>query len=72
MDHDKVFGTAAKAMPLRSLPAPLMQEAAARGVSVGLPQTATPAEVLALSGLGFLLFGLVVLIAVGRVRQAGI
>jgi Ca-activated chloride channel family protein len=72
MDHDKVFGTAAKAMPLRSLPAPLMQEAKAQGLSVGLPQTATPAEVLALSGLGFLLLGLVFLIAVGRVRQAGI
>ncbi len=49
-----------------------MREAAARGIGVGLPQTATPAEVLALSGLGFLLLGLVFLIAVGRIRQAGV
>ncbi len=72
MDYDKVFGAAEQTMPLRSLPAPLMREAAARGVGVGLPQTATPAEVLALSGLSFLLLGLVFLIAVGRIRQAGI
>ncbi|MDH3917008.1 MAG: marine proteobacterial sortase target protein [Rhodospirillales bacterium] len=72
MDYDKVFGAAEKTMPLRSLPAPFMREAAARGAGVGLPQTATPAEVLALSGLGFLLLGLVFLIAVGRIRQVGI
>jgi Ca-activated chloride channel family protein len=72
MDYEKIFGAAEKTMPLRSLPAPLLQEAAARGVGIGLPQTATPAEVLALSGLTCLLLGLVFVIAVGRIRRAGL
>jgi Ca-activated chloride channel family protein len=72
MDYEKIFGAAEKTMPLRRLPAPLLHEAAARGVGVGLPQTATPAQVLALSGLSLLLLGLVFLIAVGRVRRAGL
>ncbi len=72
MDYEKIFGAAEKTMPLRSLPAPLLRDAAVRGIGVGLPQTATPAELLALSGLSFLLIGVVCLIAVGRARRAGV
>ena len=58
-------------MPLRSLPAPLLRDAVLRGEAIGLPQTATPAELLTLSGLALVLLGLAVLIALGRVRRAG-
>jgi Ca-activated chloride channel family protein len=71
MHYDKVFGAAEQSMPLRSLPAPLLRAAALRGEAIGLPQTATPAEALALSGLALLLLGLAVLIALSRVRRAG-
>ena len=71
MDYDKVFGKAEQIMPMRHFSAPLLRDAALRGEAIGLPQTATPAEALALSGLTFLLLGLAVLIAFGRVRRAG-
>jgi Ca-activated chloride channel family protein len=71
MDYGKVFGAAEQFMPLRRLPGPLLRDAALRGEAVELPQTATPAEALMLSGLAFLLLGLAVLIAIGRVRRAG-
>ncbi len=72
MTYEKVFGPADHSMPMRRLPPSLLRDAAFRGDSIGLPQTATSAEALALSGLMLLLLGLAVLIALGRVRRAGV
>ncbi len=71
MDYAKIFGAGHEIMPLRTLPAPLMRKAAAQGQAVALPQTATPAVYLTLSGLALLLLGCTLLIAVGRIRRAG-
>jgi Ca-activated chloride channel family protein len=72
MDYEHVFGKLGETMQLRSLPAPLMQKAAAGSRAIALPQTATPASWLALSGLVFLLLAAALLIATGRLRRAGV
>jgi len=69
--HEKVFGAAAKAMPLRSAATPLLQEAMA-GSSVNLPQTATPASLQALIGLGLLCLAGFFLIVAWRVQRAAL
>ena len=71
MDYDHVFGALGETMELRALPAPLLRKAAAGGRDIALPQTATQATWLALSGLILLLLGMALLIATGRVRRAG-
>ncbi len=71
MDYEKVFGDAGKTMRLRALPAPLLREAGVMGgQAVVLPQTATPAELLALGGFALLLLGSALLIGAGRARRA--
>ena len=69
MDYDQVFGAPAEVMPLRAPPAPLMRKTAAGGQAIALPQTATPAELLAVGGLIALLLGLALLIGAGRARR---
>ena len=72
MDYDYIFGALGETMELKSLPAPLLRKAAAGGSAIALPQTATPATWLALSGLFLLLLSAALLIATGRVRRAGV
>lgn len=67
--HEKVFGAAAKAMPLRSAATPMLQQAMA-GQAIALPQTATPAGLQALIGLGLLCFAGIFLIVAWRVQRA--
>ena len=69
-DHTKVFGSPTETMPLRQLPAPLLRKAGLQGEQVSLPQTATPATQLALSGLGLVALGAFVLLTAGRLRRA--
>lgn len=61
-DYAHFFGEASKSMKLRSLPQPVLQKANAGGVSIGLPQTATPAELMAWVGLASLLVSLLLLL----------
>ncbi len=78
-DAEKVFGlqepsAGPASLPLRSraLPAPLLQDAAlAGGQPVNLPQTATPAERMAILGGAYLvLAALLILLVLHRARQA--
>ena len=75
MDYTQVFGADWPEMKMRTLTPGLMRKIKAvgqpGGQPVGLPQTATPAELQALVGLGLVLLGLVVLIWVRRGRRAG-
>ena len=70
-DYAKVFGSPAETMPLRQLPAPLLRKAGLQGQQVALPQTATPATQLALSGLGLVALGAFLMLFTGRLRRAG-
>ena len=81
MDYARVFGDASAAAPMkmRSLAPGLMRKIKAVGQPggqtvgqpIGLPQTATPAELQALVGLGLVSLGLVLLFWIGRGRRAG-
>ena len=55
--YDHVFSPAEALMPYRSLPAPLLRKASYDGRPIGLPQTATPAELQAVIGILLLLLG---------------
>jgi Ca-activated chloride channel family protein len=80
-DAEKVFGEAGAGptpepieLRRRALPAPLLQQAAAaRGQPVALPQTATPAERLAIVGGAYLILGLLLILLVlhraGKARR---
>ena len=67
--HEKVFGAAAEAMPQRSAATPPLQEALA-GRAIALPQTATPAGLQILIGLGLLCFAGFFLLVAWRVQRA--
>ncbi|WP_340115649.1 marine proteobacterial sortase target protein [Pelagibius sp. 7325] len=55
-----------------TLPAPLLQQARADGAAVSLPQTATPAERMAVVGSAYLLLALaLILLVMHRRRRAG-
>jgi Ca-activated chloride channel family protein len=70
-----VFGTEQPPLKLRQLAPGLMRKINAvgqpGGQAIGLPQTATPAQLQALIGLGLLGLGLVLLLALRRGRRAG-
>jgi len=61
-NYAKVFGPDAAEMKLRRLPPDLLQRINAVGEPVALPQTATPALLQALIGLGLLLFGALLIV----------
>lgn len=62
--HEKVFGDAAAAMPLRTLPGPVLRQAGLAGSeAIALPQTATPAQLKMLVGLALLLLAAALLFA---------
>ncbi|MCH8001954.1 MAG: marine proteobacterial sortase target protein [Proteobacteria bacterium] len=75
MDYTQVFGADRPEMKMRTLTPGLMRKIKAvgqpGGQPVGLPQTATPAELQALVGLGLVSLGLVLLLWVRRGRRAG-
>jgi len=58
-------------MRARSLPAPLLQQAAADGQSVTLPQTATPAERMAILGGFYLMLAALLILLVLRRQRSG-
>jgi Ca-activated chloride channel family protein len=70
-----VFGTEQPPLEMRTISPGLMQKinavGAPGGQAIGLPQTATPAQLQALAGLGLVALGLVLLLAWRRGRRAG-
>ncbi len=75
---EHVFGTEQPPLKMRQLSPGLMRKINAVGApagqsgaqAIGLPQTATPAELQALIGLGLVALGLVLLLALRRGRRA--
>jgi len=72
---EHVFGTEQPPLELRKLSPDLMHKINAMGQprsqAIGLPQTATPAQLQALIGLGLVGLGLVLLFVLRRGRRAG-
>jgi Ca-activated chloride channel family protein len=72
---EHVFGTDQPPLELRKLSPSLMHKINAVGApasqAIGLPQTATPAQLQALTGLALLGLGLLLLLALRRGRRAG-
>ena len=72
---EQVFGTEQPPLEMRTLSPGLMRKINAVGQpgsrAIGLPQTATPAQLQALVGLGLVALGLVLLLLQRRRRRAG-
>ena len=64
--YKHIFGKAAETMKLRSLPQPVLQKAGIGGEAVGLPQTATAAELMAWTGLASLVIAVLLLLMIRR------
>jgi LPXTG-motif cell wall-anchored protein len=59
-------------MKLRQMPPGLLKKTATGTTAIGLPQTATPATLKALIGLGLLLTGIVLVLVFRRRAPAGV
>jgi Ca-activated chloride channel family protein len=68
--YEHVFGAAGETMELKALPAPLIRQAAAGEQLASLPQTATPATLKALIGLGLVCLAAFLLLFARRLRRA--
>ena len=70
--YEHVFGADAAKMKLRQMPPGLLRKTSTGTTAIGLPQTASPATLKALIGLGLLLTGIVLLLVLRRRAPQGV